>query len=238
MKLLILAPATHYEQGWFGSLLTRLGDNVTQAARELNWDPTVLGLQDCSDHDWHAALAVADAVVLLGGHDVDPRFYSGRLDYPGAGDHLATADRRSLAIVQACHADHIPLLGICRGLHLINVAFGGTLEPHLVAASLHHAPEGKMVEHQVDVLPGTELAQAVSLEQFDVLSSHHQAVRTLGDGLRASAWARHDGLIEAIEYPGRSILGVQWHPEADGANPEQLGALLNWLRLSAQRAAA
>lgn len=240
MQLLILAPATHYEQGWFGELLTGLAENTARVAGEEGWSVTELGLQDCSDHEWHAALADADAVVLLGGHDVDPRFYGGRAEYPGSGDHLATADRRSMAVIQACHADRIPMLGICRGMHLINVAFGGTLEPHLTNADLHRVAdgEGEMTRHDVDVLTGTQLADAVGVDRLVVSSGHHQAVRTLGDGLRASAWARQDGLIEGIEHPGRAILGVQWHPEATGADPAQLVALLGWLGLNTRSAAA
>lgn len=239
MKLLILAPATHYEQGWFGELLTGLAENTVRAAADDGWSTTLLGLQDCSDHDWHAALADTDAVVLLGGHDVDPRYYGGRAEYPGSGDHLATADRRSLAVIQACHADRIPLLGICRGLHLLNVAFGGTLEPHLTNANEHRVADGQgeMLRHDVDVLPGTWLADAVGAEHLVVCSGHHQAVRTLGDGLRASAWARHDGLIEGIEHPARAMVGVQWHPEATDADPAQLASLLAWLEAQVREGA-
>lgn len=231
MKLLILAPATHYEEGWFGELLLRLGENVARVAAEQGWQVLTVGLQDCSDHDWHEALAAADAVVLLGGHDVDPRVYGGRMEYPGSGDHLPTADRRSLAVVQACHADRIPLLGICRGLHLINVAFGGTLEPHLVNAAFHRGAEGggEMTSHVVDVLAGTVLAEATGEERLVVRSGHHQAVRNVGEGLRASAWARDDGLIEALEHTERDIIGVQWHPEEAGVAPLQLPPLLDWL---------
>lgn len=231
MKLLVLAPATHYEHGAFGDLLTRLGENTVEVARSHGWDTTLIGLHDCGDHDWHVGLAEADAVLLLGGHDVDPRLYAGRTEYPGSGDHLPTADRRSIAVVQACFADRIPLLGICRGMHLINVAFGGTLDPHLPTEHLHRLPEGEpgMLAHLVDVVPRTHLESALVNGDLMVRSAHHQGVAALGEGLRASGYAREDGLVEAIELPDRPLLGVQWHPEDESSDPAQLVSLLDWL---------
>lgn len=231
MKLLILAPATHYDHGPLGDLLTRLGENAVEAASAQGWECLLVGLHDCGDHDWHVGLAEADAVLLLGGHDVDPRLYAGRSEYPGSGDHLPTADQRSVAVIQACLTDRIPLVGICRGMHLLNIAFGGTLDPHLRTEYLHRSPEGEqgMIEHLVDVVPGTHLGSALIDDQLMVRSSHHQGVAQLGDGLRVAAYAREDGLIEAIEVPDRPMLGVQWHPEDTDADPEQLASLLAWL---------
>jgi putative glutamine amidotransferase len=231
MKLLVIAPASRYEPGHFGELLVTLADRAVAVAGEEGWQTTLIGMQDCGDHVWHAALAAADAVVLLGGHDVDPRVYKGRHEYPGSGDHLATADRRSIAVVQACLADRRPLLGICRGMQLINVAYGGDLSPHLPTATTHRLPAGQrgMREHLVDVAAESRLAAALPGPRLTVRSSHHQGVGRLGEGLRATAWATHDGVIEGIEDPDRPVVAVQWHPEDEGAEPDQLVGLLRWL---------
>lgn len=230
MKLLVIAPATSYEPGPFGDLLTRLAEDAVETARREGWTPTLIGLEDCGDHRWQPALAAADAVVILGGHDVDPRLYGGPLDYPGSGDHLVTADRRALIVIQACRADRRPLLGICRGMHLINVAYGGDLIPHLVTHLNHRRPEGDpMRDHLVDVAPESSLAAVLPERQVTVRSSHHQAIGVLGRGLKPVAWATHDGVIEAVEDPERPVLAVQWHPEDQGAEPDQLPALLGWL---------
>ena len=231
MKLLVIAPASRYQPGHFGELLVALADRTVALAREPGWTTTLIGMQDCGDHVWHAALAAADAVVLLGGHDVDPRVYKGRNEYPGSGDHLGTADRRSIAVVQACRADRRPLLGICRGMQLINVAYGGNLSPDLFTAQTHRLPDGQrgMLDHLVDVEAGSRLADALPAERLTVRSSHHQGVERLGEGLRPTAWATHDGVIEGIEDPDRPVLAVQWHPEDEGAEPDQLTGLLGWL---------
>ncbi|MHA6512246.1 gamma-glutamyl-gamma-aminobutyrate hydrolase family protein [Tessaracoccus sp. Z1128] len=242
MKLLVIAPASRYEPGHFGELLTALADRTVDLAADEGWQATLIGLQDCGDHVWHTALAAADAVVLLGGHDVDPRVYHGRSEYPGSGDHLGTADRRSIAVVQACVADRRPLLGICRGLQLINVAYGGDIAQHLPTHLTHRLPDGErgMRDHLVDVAPGSQLADALPGEQLLVRSSHHQGVERLGAGLVATAWATHDGVIEGLEDPERPVLAVQWHPEDAGAEPAQLTGLLAWLEahVRAQRLSA
>lgn len=230
MRLLVIAPATRYAPGPFGELLTRLTDDAVEIAREVGWTPQVVGLHDCGDHEWQPALAAADAVVILGGHDVDPRLYGGPMEYPGSGDHLVTSDRRAITVIQACRADRRPLLGICRGMQLINVAYGGDLIPHLLTHHTHRNPEGDhMRDHLVDLVQGSQLAEVMGERRITVRSSHHQAVGVLGTGLIPVAWAAQDGVIEGVEDPERPVLAVQWHPEDRGAESFQLPALLKWL---------
>lgn len=231
VKLCLAAPATQYAPGRFGQSLIRLADNAVRAAFADGWDARLLGLDDRPSDEWRAALDWSDAVVLLGGHDVDPDLYGGRADYPGAGDHLPRADKQSLALIDECRTHRRPLLGICRGLQLINVAYGGTLVEHL-DNHLTHAladDEDGMLAHEVVMVPGTMLA-AIMGERAVVQSSHHQGIDRLGEGLVAAASASHDGLIEAVEDPSGPLLGVQWHPEDDSADPDELPALLGWLR--------
>ena len=117
------------------------------------------------------------------------------------------------------------MLGICRGMQLINVARGGTLLQHLPERFGHH--EHRRVpgsfdgaDHEVDLVEGTLAMGTVGEARHSTKSHHHQGVDRLGEGLLVSATSVMDGLPEAIELPGRSfVLGVQWHPEADVASP-------------------
>ncbi len=86
-----------------------------------------------------------------------------------------------------------------------------------------------MRDHLVDVAPESSLAAVLPERQVTVRSSHHQAIGVLGRGLKPVAWATHDGVVEAVEDPERPVLAVQWHPEDQGAEPDQLPALLGWL---------
>ena len=114
----------------------------------------------------------------------------------------------------------------------VSVGFGkADLSPHLPTATTHRLPAGQrgMREHLVDVAAESRLAAALPGPRLTVRSSHHQGVGRLGEGLRATAWATHDGVIEGIEDPDRPVVAVQWHPEDEGAEPDQLVGLLRWL---------
>lgn len=155
-----------------------------------------------------------DGVVIAGGQDVDPRRY-GSVPGPRSTALDPERDEFEIALVRAAIAAEIPLLGICRGAQVLNVALGGTLVDDLPAgAGEAHSflgyPAGHR-SHGVRVLPGTELRGVVGPE-LRVNSFHHQCVAELGVGLAVAAVAA-DGVIEAVELPGADVLGVQWHPE-------------------------
>ena len=166
----------------------------------------------------HAAdvIAAVGGLMLTGGEDVDPRYY-------GESRHAqleATDDGRDaveLALYRAARERRVPILAICRGIQLVNVAEGGTLYQDLPSqhpSSVTHA--GTNARHGLRVGPGT-LLERVAGHPASVNSRHHQAVKTLAERLRAVAWAE-DGVIEAVEPadPGSGwLLGVQWHPEDD-----------------------
>lgn len=165
----------------------------------------------------HAAATVArlDALVIAGGPDVEPVRY-GAVTGPRTGPPDRARDAWELALIDAALAADVPLLGICRGMQLLNVALGGTLVQHLDEHAEHagHAgPPGVFGRHPVEPVPGTRYAGIVP-EEISVPTFHHQAVDRLGSGLVASAHAK-DGTVEAIEPsgPGGWVLGVQWHPE-------------------------
>jgi putative glutamine amidotransferase len=158
----------------------------------------------------HATATVArlDALVIAGGPDVEPVRYGADRD-PRTGPPAAARDAWELALIEAALTAGIPLLGICRGMQLLNVAVGGTLVQHIDG---HAETPGVFGRHPVKPVPGTLYASAVP-EETSVPTFHHQSVDRLGAGLTVSAWAE-DGTPEAIELPSADwVLGVQWHPE-------------------------
>jgi putative glutamine amidotransferase len=167
------------------------------------------------DSAWvDASLAGIDGLVLSGGGDVDPARY-GEVAVPEVGGVVAARDEWELALVRAALAVDLPVLAICRGSQVLTVATGGTLIQHLPAVSaLDHdvTHRERDAVHDVRLEPGSALARIVGVDVVGVNSMHHQAAAGLGDGLRAVGWTA-DGVVEAVEVPGRPVIGVQWHPE-------------------------
>ncbi|MEW1645768.1 MULTISPECIES: gamma-glutamyl-gamma-aminobutyrate hydrolase family protein [unclassified Streptomyces] len=155
-----------------------------------------------------ATVARLDGLVIAGGPDVEPIRYGAERD-PRTGPAAAARDSWELALIEAALTAGVPLLGICRGMQLLNVAVGGTLVQHIDG---HAETPGVFGHHPVKPVPGTLYAAAVP-EETSVPTFHHQCVDRLGAGLTVSAWAA-DGTPEAVELPSADwVLGVQWHPE-------------------------
>ncbi|MFF8810674.1 gamma-glutamyl-gamma-aminobutyrate hydrolase family protein [Streptomyces pactum] len=151
-----------------------------------------------------------DGLVIAGGPDVEPARYGAAAD-PRTGPPARERDAWELALIDAAFAAGLPLLGVCRGMQLLNVARGGTLVQHLAG---HCGPPGAFGRHAVEAVPGTLLARLLP-EPVTVPTYHHQALDRLGAGLVPAAHAA-DGTVEAVELPEAAALtlGVQWHPEA------------------------
>ncbi|MEU6367764.1 gamma-glutamyl-gamma-aminobutyrate hydrolase family protein [Streptomyces sp. NPDC046931] len=174
------------------------------------------------DDPAHAAATVArlDGVVISGGPDVDPSRYGAERS-ARTGSPAPERDAWELALIEAALASGTPLLGICRGMQLLNVALGGTLVQHIEG---HVERVGVFGRHTVKPVPGTRYAE-VAPESVSVPTHHHQAVERLGQGLVVSAYAE-DGTVEAVERPGPGwVVGVQWHPEM-GEDLRVMGALV------------
>jgi putative glutamine amidotransferase len=163
-------------------------------------------------------LAGLDALVLAGGSDIDPPTY-------GAEPHATTVrtrpdrDRFEVRLARAALDRDLPLLAICRGMQVLNVARGGTLVQHLpetLEDERHQRVPGVFSDHEVRLEPGSLAARTAGAERVAVKSHHHQGIASLGEGLAASGWSADDELVEAIELPGSGfVLGVLWHPEED-----------------------
>jgi putative glutamine amidotransferase len=174
------------------------------------------------------ALSGIDGLLLTGGGDVAPeRYGQERSDRVGGVDEIR--DDCEIDLVHAAIEQAVPLLGVCRGCQVLNVALGGTLlqhlpdvttQPHLVAH-----PRGGIV-HRVRFAPGSQLSAIAGRADRGVNSIHHQAIDTLAPPLEATGWA-DDGIVEGVEMPGRPVIGVQWHPESL-TDPED-AAPFRWL---------
>jgi putative glutamine amidotransferase len=165
--------------------------------------------------DFGATLDVVDGLVFSGGSDLDPDLY-GAEAHPETGGVIRERDDFELGLMRAALERDVPMLAICRGSQVLNVALGGDLEQHVpdrVGTDVHKEVNGVFAEHDVEVVGGTRLAGLIG-DRHDVKSHHHQGFGALGAGLREAARAP-DGTVEALEDPTRRFtLGVLWHPEA------------------------
>jgi putative glutamine amidotransferase len=164
------------------------------------------------------ALEGVDGLILTGGEDMDPAWY-GAEPSPQLTAPSRERDLFELALFAVARQRGLPILGICRGIQVINVALGGTLFQDLPSehpSQINHRPDGPrdLRTHRVRIQPGTRVAAALATNAVTVNSSHHQAIKDLAPGLVAVGWTE-DGVIEAAESPPGMpwLLAVQWHPE-------------------------
>lgn len=155
-----------------------------------------------------------DGLIITGGRDVDPASY-GQTPHTKTDQPARERDAWEFALLRAALARRMPVLGICRGAQILNVALGGTLHQHLpdvVGHSWHQAGNAVFNTSAITTVPGTRLATLIG-PSTDAQCYHHQAIDELGTGLLACAWDS-DGVIEAVELPGDAfVVAVQWHPE-------------------------
>ncbi|MGK2880546.1 MAG: gamma-glutamyl-gamma-aminobutyrate hydrolase family protein [Mycobacterium sp.] len=156
-----------------------------------------------------------DGLVITGGRDVDPATY-GHAPHPKTDEPARDRDAWEFTLVRRAMQRGLPVLGICRGAQVLNVALGGTLHQHLpdvVGHHWHQAGNAVFNTSAITTVPGTRVAAMIG-DSTDAQCYHHQAIAELGTGLIASAWDR-DGVVEAVEMPASEhfVVAVQWHPE-------------------------
>jgi len=179
-------------------------------------------------------LDLIDGLILAGGSDIDPSNY-GAAPHPETKDTVPERDAVELALTRRAVERDMPVLGICRGMQMINVALGGTLRQHLpedVGHEDHRRVPGSFdgADHDVRMKAGSLAARAIGEELHGTKSHHHQGVDALGTGLVVTGESVLDDLPEAVEDPEhRFLLGVQWHPEADESS-RVIGALVDEAR--------
>lgn len=207
----------------YQELLNQLNTAAIEAIRSIDgWTVSLLAADEGSESSLFDAARRADLVVIMGGEDIDPRLYGAVDARAHRTPYEPRADRRQIAILLEAARTNRPVLGLCRGHQLINVAFGGTLHQEIRA---HRIP-GSNPFVTTPVALGNELEGLVPEE---VLCTHHQAIDALGAGLRAVARAQ-DGTIEAVQHESYPVFGVQWHPEhPDVALEQLLGLLQEWV---------
>lgn len=200
-------------RGWRGRALAVPEAYIHALHRAGAQEAAVLGVEITEDRA-AALLRRFDGLLLMGGGDVEASRY-GAARHPQNSGEEPLRDAFEIALVRTALAEGIPTLAVCRGMQVLNVALGGTLEQHLPDGNgrlEHETPEGDFVFHPVKVEPGTRLAEAMGVERPECASTHHQGVADLGEGLVPTAWS-DDGLVEALEHRDGWMVAVQWHPE-------------------------
>ena len=199
-----------------GLMRVRLNEAYVSAARAAGLVPVVVPPVDPDALD--PILDAIAGVILTGGEDIDPAAYRAETS-PKSHEPHRPRDACELALTRAAMKRGLPTLAICRGIQLVNVAFGGTLVQDIASqrpSPIDHDQSTARADrlHDVDIAPGSKLAAAVGATRISVNSSHHQAVDRAADGLTVTAWSP-DGIIEGVEWAGDDwwMLGVQWHPE-------------------------
>ncbi|MEV4319616.1 gamma-glutamyl-gamma-aminobutyrate hydrolase family protein [Actinocrispum sp. NPDC049592] len=164
-------------------------------------------------------LSRLDGLVLAGGADIDPSRY-GQAPHARTGTLKLERDTSEFGLFHLALEADLPVLAVCRGLQLVNVALGGTLHQHLpdaVGSDSHNPTPGVFSSNEVKLAPGSAVAGLIG-DHVTVRCHHHQAIDQLATGLVATGWAQ-DGVIEAAELPEAGfVIGVQWHPEEDSAD--------------------
>ncbi len=217
---LIGIPSGSYElPGTPGRPLYRFNGNYTHALAAAGAAPIAIPL-DLPEEALRAIFERLDGLCLAGGDDVDPEFYS-EARHPSLGRVDLARDATELALARWALASRLPILGICRGIQLLNVAAGGSLYQDIAAqvpGALKHDyhPANSPWErptHSTSLAEGSRLAEICGRRELRTNSFHHQAVKQVAPGFDAVAWAE-DGIVEGIEASDQPFaLGVQWHPE-------------------------
>lgn len=215
----LIAVSCSHSTGPRGAQITSCYDSYLNAIEAAGGIPLLIYLTN-DEAIVRQMYALCQGVLLPGGDDVDPAHY-GEANHPALGDVDPARDRVEIWLSQWARADQKPLLGICRGIQVINVAFGGSLYqdiPSQVEGSLDHREStlrdnSRHLAHPITIAPDSWLAGRIDADELMVNTMHHQAVKDVAPGLRVTAWGP-DGIIEAVEGTDHPfVVGIQCHPE-------------------------
>lgn len=209
------------------------------AIQEAGGAPLLFPSLDVHLDDPERLIGLVDGLFLPGGRDLDAELY-GSVAHPSNDQPLRVRDELEIALTRLARERDVPVLGACRGMQVLNVALGGTLEQHLgdrIDLTPHRDIYGEHTSHPVAIAPDTLLRSITHEDEFEISSHHHQGVDRLGEGLVASASAP-DGVVEAIETTdGAFCLGVQWHPE-ERLDPEGIALIRAFIAAARTRSLA
>ncbi len=205
--------------GPWGGVATVTFHGYIEGTRLAGGRPLVIPADPHLADDPDDVLDLLDGMVFVGGNDVGPEEY-GAERHPRTGPRHERRDAVELSLMRRALERDLPVLAICRGIQVLNVARGGTLEQHLgdrLDERPHREDDSNYGVHEVVTEDGSRLRSIVG-ERATVHSHHHQGIDRIGDGLVVAATAAHDGVVEGIEDPTRRFcIGVLWHPDADAA---------------------
>jgi len=202
--------------------------NYSLAVQRAGAVAVILSPDEAVVEDPARVLDLLDGLLLAGGADVNPVSY-GAEPHPETRPAREERDRFEIALARAAVARDMPVLGVCRGMQILNVAFGGTLDQHIPNLEIHRHTPGAFHDHEIVLEAGSLATDVCGGERLLVKSHHHQGIATLGEVMHVTGRAAEDDLIEAIEVPEcRFALGVLWHPEEDqpGESPHPIRALV------------
>jgi putative glutamine amidotransferase len=230
MEPLILVVGRRLPQGeakpWPDQEALAVPTPYLEAIRRAGGEPAALLPQAVDRSAADRLLDRFEGLLLIGGSDVDPARY-GHPEDPACYGIDPERDAFELTLARAAVDRALPTLAVCRGIQVVNVSMGGTLDQHITnreGVIAHGVPaRGHGVSHPVELEPGTMVAKAMGIDRPDCFSHHHQAIERVGDGLRPVGWTE-DGIVEAVELDDGWTLGVQWHPEETAhKDPAQQG---------------
>ena len=179
-----------------------------------------------------ALLPRLDGLIITGGADIDPKRYGGNREHPELTKHDVERDNSELGLIHAWLKTDKPMLCVCRGMQVLNVALGGTMHEHIPdirETDIHRGTDGLWAIHEISVDENSLLAKVMGTSKVDTYSGHHQAVKAIGKDLCIVAQAP-DGIVEALAHEKHPwLLGVQWHPEKSSATDPTQQALFDVL---------